>query len=124
MEQVSTASGVELRVNYKRLNTFFADYAKSISRGGTFVPTKRPLPIGTQFQFVLGVPKLDQPLVLGGKVTRVTEPNVATEKNPAGMMVALEYENEAEREDIRTTVETLMTDELGATLTHALLSTR
>lgn len=124
MEQVSSASGVELRVNYKRLNTFFADYAKSISRGGTFVPTKRPLPIGTQFQFVLGVPKLEQPLVLGGKVTRVTEPSVATEQNPAGMMVALEYESEAEREDIRTTVETLMTDELGATLTHALLSAR
>jgi type IV pilus assembly protein PilZ len=122
MEQVSTASGVELRVNYKRLNTFFADYAKSISRGGTFVPTKRPLGVGTQFQFVLGVPKLEAPLVLGGKVTRVTETARATEQNPAGMLVELEYESDAEREEIRSIVETLMTDELGPTLTHALLS--
>jgi type IV pilus assembly protein PilZ len=124
MEQGTSGSGVELRVNYKRLNTFFADYAKSISRGGTFVPTKRPLPVGTQFQFVLGVPKLESPLVLGGKVTRITENTQATEQNPAGMLVALEYESDAERDEIRTTVETLMTDELGPTLTHALLSTR
>lgn len=122
MEQVSTGSGVELRVNYKRLNTFFADYAKSISRGGTFVPTMRPLPLGTQFQFVLGIPKLESPLVLGGKVTRITENAQATAQDPAGMLVALEYESQAEREEIRTTVETLMTDELGATLTRALLS--
>ncbi len=43
-------------------------------------------PVGTQFQFVLGVPKLESPLVLGGRVTRVTDAALQTDKNPAGML--------------------------------------
>ena len=38
---------IELKVEYKRLNTFFADYTKNISRGGTFIATDKPLPVGT-----------------------------------------------------------------------------
>ena len=38
---------IELKVEYKRLNTFFADYTKNISKGGTFIKTNRPLPVGT-----------------------------------------------------------------------------
>ncbi len=30
---------IELQVSYKRLNTFFADYTRNISRGGTFIGT-------------------------------------------------------------------------------------
>ena len=47
---------IELKVEYKRLNTFFADYTKNISRGGTFIKTARPLPIGTEFLFKLFIP--------------------------------------------------------------------
>ncbi|HKO52206.1 MAG TPA: PilZ domain-containing protein, partial [Polyangiaceae bacterium] len=42
---------IELKVEYKRLNTFFADYTKNISRGGTFIATDKPLPVGTDFVF-------------------------------------------------------------------------
>ena len=28
---------IELKVEYKRLNSFFADYTKNISKGGTFI---------------------------------------------------------------------------------------
>jgi len=28
---------IELKVEYKRLNTFFSDYTKNISKGGTFI---------------------------------------------------------------------------------------
>ena len=31
---------IELKVEYKRLNTFFADYTKNISRGGTFITSR------------------------------------------------------------------------------------
>ena len=44
---------ITLRVDYKRMNTFFADYAKNISKGGTFIRTSKPLEIGTEFVFVL-----------------------------------------------------------------------
>ena len=44
-------SAIELRVEYQRLNSFFHDYTKNISQGGTFVRTKRPLAVGTRFVF-------------------------------------------------------------------------
>ena len=34
---------IELKVEYKRLNTFFADYTRNISRGGTFIGTDKPV---------------------------------------------------------------------------------
>jgi uncharacterized protein (TIGR02266 family) len=58
---------IELKVEYKRQNAFFADYTRNISRGGTFIRTTRPLPIGTEFVFKLFVPKLDEPLRLIGE---------------------------------------------------------
>src|SRR5499427_590038 len=48
---------IELKVEYKKLNTFFADYTKNISKGGTFIRTPRPLDVGTVFVFRLTVPK-------------------------------------------------------------------
>jgi type IV pilus assembly protein PilZ len=30
---------IELKVDYKKMNSFFADYTKNISKGGTFIKT-------------------------------------------------------------------------------------
>ncbi|MGH7280839.1 MAG: hypothetical protein ACRELY_04895 [Polyangiaceae bacterium] len=49
-------AAITLRVDYKRLNTFFADYTKNISKGGTFIRTTKPLDVGTEFVFVLSFP--------------------------------------------------------------------
>ena len=62
---------IELKVEYKRLNTFFADYTKNISRGGTFIKTARPLPIGTEFLFKLFIPGRAEPLTIHGEVQRI-----------------------------------------------------
>ena len=62
---------IELKVEYKRLNTFFADYTKNISRGGTFIKTSRPLPVGTEFLFKLFVPGRADPLTIHGEVQRI-----------------------------------------------------
>ena len=51
-----TAPPSQLRVDYKRMNTFFADYTKNISKGGTFIRTSKPLDVGTEFVFVLSIP--------------------------------------------------------------------
>src|SRR5690606_1129567 len=48
---------ITLRVDYKRLNTFFADYTQNISKGGTFIKTDRPLDVGTEFVFLLVLPR-------------------------------------------------------------------
>lgn len=113
---------IELQVEYKRLNTFFADYAKNISQGGTFIATNRPLPTGTEFVFVLSVPRVEQPLRLGGKVMWVTSAEEASKANPAGMGIEIVYATDHARQSVQETVETLMREELGERLTDRLLT--
>src|SRR5512139_2477226 len=48
-------AAIELNVEYKRLNTFFADYTRNISKGGTFIRTDRPLDVNTEFVFSLSI---------------------------------------------------------------------
>ena len=57
---------IELKVDYKKLNSFFADFTKNISKGGTFIKTKKALPIGTRFLFRLSVPAREEPFQLLG----------------------------------------------------------
>lgn len=112
---------IELKVEYKRLNTFFADYTRNISRGGTFIGTERPLPVGTEFVFALGVPNMDKPLRLRGKVIWTTSPAEATKANPAGMGIEFQYASEQERAEKEGAVEALLTQELGEHLATKLL---
>lgn len=111
---------IELRVEYRRLNTFFADYTKNISRGGSFIATEKPLPVGTEFVFALGVPGLSEPMRLRGKVIWVTSTVEATRANPAGMGIEFQYD-EGERREKEAAIERLMTTELGEHLTAKLL---
>ena len=111
---------IELKVEYKRLNTFFADYTKNISRGGSFIGTDKPLPVGTEFVFALGVPSMPEPLRLRGKVIWVTPSAEATKGNPAGMGIEFQYDAH-ERREKEAAVERLMSEQLGDHLTTKLL---
>jgi type IV pilus assembly protein PilZ len=115
---------IELRVEYKRLNSFFADYTKNISRGGTFIRTERPLDIGTDFVFKLGIPTLEEPLVLAGKVQWVITPEQATAEQEPGMGIGFIFESEAERERVQGRIEQLMVAHLGPVLYEKLLGHR
>ncbi|MGZ3418318.1 MAG: TIGR02266 family protein [Polyangiales bacterium] len=114
---------IELRVEYRRLNSFFADYTKNISKGGTFIRTAKPLPPGTEFVFVLIVPKLGEPLRLNGEVVWTTEPARATEENPPGMGIRFKYVDDAERKLTEDVVEKLVKNELGDHISERLLRT-
>ena len=113
---------IDLQVEYKRLNTFFYDYTKNISKGGTFIKTERPLPIGTMFLFRLFVPRLEQPLVLHGEVRWIVntagEIEAAPDSGPPqssepGMGIRFVYEDEGQQLDVDGTVERLMSESLG-----------
>jgi type IV pilus assembly protein PilZ len=119
--RVYTRAPIELKVEYKRLNTFFADYTKNISRGGTFIATERPLPIDTEFVFALGVPSLDEPLRLRGKVIWIVTTDEASKANPPGMGIEFQYSGDAERREKEAAVERLLTRELGEHLATKLL---
>lgn len=112
---------IELKVEYRRLNTFLADYTKNISRGGTFIGTERPLPIGTEFVFALVVPSLAEPLRLRGRVMWTVLPEDASRANPAGMGIEFLYQDDAERHEKEAAVERLLTRELGELLATKLL---
>jgi type IV pilus assembly protein PilZ len=104
---------LELVVSYQRMNTFFADYVKNISRGETFVATDQPLAHGTQFSLVLGVPDLDTPLALRARVIGVTTPDQATGDAPAGMGIRLEFQDAHEQAHTDAVIERLMVEHLG-----------
>lgn len=109
---------IELKVEYKRINSFFADYTKNISRGGTFIKTGRPLPIGTEFLFKLYVPQLNSALEIHGEVQWiVSEQDVLDGKHEeAGMGIRFVYRQGASRDEVTRVVEKLMVDSLGQRL--------
>jgi type IV pilus assembly protein PilZ len=120
--RVVARTPIELKVTYKRVNSFFADYTKNISRGGTFIATERPLKMGTEFIFALEVPGLEEPLRLNGRVIWTTEPEDATKANPAGMGIEFQYADDAERRATEVIVEKLLAAELGEDVARGLLS--
>lgn len=109
---------IELKVEYKRLNTFFADYTKNISRGGTFIKTSRPLPVGTEFLFKLFVPGRSEPLTIHGEVQRiVSNTDVDGDGTPdEGMAIRFVYREGDPQAEIARIVEGLMTESLGPRL--------
>ena len=109
---------IELKVEYKRLNTFFADYTKNISRGGTFIKTSKPLPVGTEFLFKLFVPGRDEPLTIHGEVQRiVSNTDVDGDGTPdEGMAIRFVYREGDPQAEIARVVEGMMTESLGPRL--------
>jgi type IV pilus assembly protein PilZ len=112
---------IELKVEYKRLNTFFADYTKNISKGGTFIRTDKPLDVGTEFVFALSIPQLGEPVRLRGKVLWTTPPEKATTESPPGMGIRFQYANTEEQRGTEQIVENLMRAQLGEHISSKLL---
>ena len=112
---------IELKVEYRRLNTFFADYTRNISRGGTFIKTQKPLDVGTEFLFKLVIPTLETPIVLHGKVQWVVPAESTNDEDPPGMGIKFLYENDAQRHEVENRVERLMIDSLGKHLYQKLV---
>jgi len=113
---------LQLRVDYARMNTFFADYTKNISKGGTFIRTPTPLPVGTQFVFRLGIPGFKAPVELNGTVTWTLDVETADKTNTdPGMGIRFLFGDPAEQKDFEATVEKLMREALGEDIYRQLL---
>ena len=133
---------IELKVEYKRLNTFFADYIKNISRGGTFIKTSRPLPVGTEFLFKLFVPGREAPFTIYGEVHRIIDapPSAQPPSRPqtspgvggggdggdgeAGMAIRFTYREGDPQAEIARIVENMMTESFGPKLSARLMTRR
>jgi len=107
---------IELKVDYKKLNSFFADYTKNISKGGTFIKTRKPLPVGTRFLFRLTVPGRPLPFELNGEVV-----HASPSEPEAGMGIRFVWAEDAERRAFESVVEGLMEQSLGPLVAQKLL---
>ena len=114
---------IELKVEYKKMNTFFSDYTKNISKGGTFIKTDRPLKVGTEFVFKLFVPAQEEPFTLRGQVAWINteaesqRPEVAEK----GMGIKFLYVDDAQKKKFEAVVEDMMKDALGDVVYKKLL---
>ena len=122
--RTASRAPIKLRVDYERMNSFFADYTKNISKGGTFIKTVRPLPIGTAFLFSLSVPALSEPVQLTGEVTWVMNPELALKKGEdPGMGIRFIFADAGARLEFEALVERMMVESLGPEVTRGLLRT-
>jgi len=118
---------IDLKVEYKRLNTFFYDYTKNISKGGTFIRTEKPLGIGTVFMFKLIIPTQPEPLAIRGEVRWVVKegeplPPQAAPGHEPGMGIKFVYDSPEQRRNIERIVERMMVDSLGQLIYSKLVS--
>lgn len=113
----SPRAPIELKVDYKKMNSFFADYTKNISKGGTFIKTAKPLPMGTRFLFKLTVPARTEPFELLGEVVWAQ-----TDGDGPGMGIRFIYSTDTQRSEFEAIVEDLMAKSLGSDLTERLLN--
>ena len=121
-KRTADRAAITLKVAYKRLNTFFADYTKNISKGGTFIRTTKPLAVGTEFIFVLSLPDQAQELELLGEVMWITAEDAADEDEPAGMGIRFKFKDASEQRAVADFVEGLMTEALGEHTSKRLLA--
>ena len=109
-------TAVELQVAYEKLNAFFSDYTRNISKGGTFIPTRRTVPVGTVFRFRLVVPGRSTPFELEGVVVRS-----GTDGPEPGVGIRFRWNDDARRKQFEAAVEAMMTASFGPVVTRQLL---
>jgi type IV pilus assembly protein PilZ len=116
-------AALRLRVDYERMNSFFADYTKDLSKGGTFIKTARPLPVGSRCHFAFTVPALSEPLILEGEVSWIrTAADAAAGHADPGMGVKFVFPDAVAEKEFGALIERLMEDSLGRDVARGLLA--
>ncbi len=96
----------ELAVAYRSVGGFLSDWATNISRGGLFINTRTPLPVGTVVKLLIQLPGAAAPVDLVGRVARVAEWNNEVNVAP-GMGIEFTEVDPAARERIAAFVDQL-----------------
>ncbi len=99
----------EILVAYRTMDGFITDWAVNISKGGLFVNTRAPLPVGSQVRLIVSLPNAAFPFDLQGKVSWVNEFDNASNLVP-GMGIEFVDIDEDKKARIADFVETLRKD--------------
>ena len=84
-----------VKLQYRDFEVFVTEYRENLRRGGTFIRTEKPLPVGRECLFEIGAPGLDVPLVFPALVTFVA---TAAPGQEAGMGVEYQLDDNGRRE--------------------------
>ncbi len=85
---------VTLKIEYRKFNTFFLDYAKSINKGWLFMKMKKKYPEGTSIQFDLTV----KDIISNVKIDGVVSYHGKNHKNEEGIGIKLSIPDETTKE--------------------------
>ncbi|RKI13963.1 TIGR02266 family protein [Corallococcus sp. AB030] len=96
----------ELPVAYRTVAGFVTDWAVNLSRGGLYINTQQPLPVGTVVRLLVSLPGASFPVDLSGKVTR-TNPQGTPGSEVPGMAVEFLDVDDEKRSRIEAFVERL-----------------
>ena len=101
---------MRVRMDYRNRGgaDFLFEYTRNISKGGIFIETRDPLPVGTVVEMRFQPPGQDGVLDVSGRVTWVNEFRPDSDDNPnPGMGIQFEGLGEEERDLIAEVVRTI-----------------
>jgi uncharacterized protein (TIGR02266 family) len=84
---VSSTQPVRIRLRYASFDAFIDKFAPNVTRGGVFIASRTPLPMGTTFTFEIQLAGGEVALAGDGKVTWVKAFDPAAPQKPHGMGV-------------------------------------
>lgn len=84
---MSTTAPVRVRLRYPDLDTFVERFAPNVTRGGVFIASRAPRPVGAEFPFEIQIATGHVALAGEGKVIWVKEYNPAEPNRAHGMGV-------------------------------------
>jgi uncharacterized protein (TIGR02266 family) len=84
---VSSTAPVRIRLRYASFDALIDKFAPNVTRGGVFIASKTPLPIGSTFAFEIQLAGGEVALAGDGKVTWVKAFDAAAPTKPHGMGV-------------------------------------
>jgi len=84
---VSSSAPVRIRLRFASFDAFIEKFAPNVTRGGVFIASRTPLPIGSTFAFEIQLAGGEVALAGDGKVTWVKAFDPAAPTKPHGMGV-------------------------------------
>jgi type IV pilus assembly protein PilZ len=106
----------EIRVEYRTVGSFLSDYALNLSKGGMFIHSEHPLPVGATVRLVFLLPGLPFMFDLTGRVrwVQAVAPD-ADASHPSGMGIEFIQVDERVRKRLEAHVKRLQ-DEIPESL--------
>jgi uncharacterized protein (TIGR02266 family) len=84
---VSSTAPIRIRLRYASFDAFIDKFAPNVTRGGVFIASRTPLPMGSTFAFEIQLAGGEVALAGDGKVTWVKAFDPAAPQKPHGMGV-------------------------------------